>query len=194
MHHSFSIRKETTTTLSAWLQGGCNTCLYRTFIHVTRQVYPYQQQDHRNHNYNQHHMYSRLFSTDSSFSLSVTLSSLVPCHASTFTSPQHRSHCHVRQQQAFTTSALTSSSISPDNKTSSNNNSMTTEPQISPDKDTDPATALQSLKQLIDEHGWDLDSAGTGISKTYWFKTYTKCLVSRNCTPFENFRPSIYQQ
>lgn len=58
-----------------------------------------------------------------------------------------------------------------------NNGSTTVQPQFLLAKDVNMPTALQSLNQLIQEHDWTLDSTGTGISKTYWFKTYTKCLV-----------------
>lgn len=34
-----------------------------------------------------------------------------------------------------------------------------------------------SLRVLLAEKEWVLDDEGTGVSKTYWFKTYTKCLV-----------------
>jgi hypothetical protein len=53
-------------------------------------------------------------------------------------------------------------------------------PKISPQfsSDTDITTNNQLLNRLINDHSWILDVDGMGLSKTYWFKTYTKCLVS----------------
>lgn len=33
------------------------------------------------------------------------------------------------------------------------------------------------LQSLLEEEQWDLDEEGMGVVKTYYFKTYTKCLV-----------------
>ena len=95
--------------------------------------------------------------------------------------PQNKTRQYIQQKAAFTISGSTANlkmindgvkSINNDN-----NGSTTVQPQFLLAKDVNMPTALQSLNQLIQEHDWTLDSTGTGISKTYWFKTYTKCLV-----------------
>lgn len=50
-------------------------------------------------------------------------------------------------------------------------------------ENVNPEQLLAPLQSLLEEKQWNLDEEGMGVAKTYYFKTYTKCLV-RSCHPF----------
>lgn len=50
-------------------------------------------------------------------------------------------------------------------------------------EDMNPEQLSAPLQSLLEEKQWTLDEEGMGVAKTYYFKTYTKCLV-RFCRSF----------
>ena len=51
------------------------------------------------------------------------------------------------------------------------------DPKFSPGADEE--RLLEELDALLKE-GWTLDEEQTGLEKTFYFKTYTKCMVRRS--------------
>lgn len=44
-------------------------------------------------------------------------------------------------------------------------------------ENVNPEQLSAPLQSLLEEEQWSLDEEGMGVAKTYYFKTYTKCLV-----------------
>jgi hypothetical protein len=44
-------------------------------------------------------------------------------------------------------------------------------------ENANPEQLSAPLQSLLEEEQWTLDDEGMGVAKTYYFKTYTKCLV-----------------
>lgn len=53
-------------------------------------------------------------------------------------------------------------------------------------ENANPEQLSAPLQSLLEEKQWTLDEEGMGVAKTYYFKTYTKCLV-RSCPSFLYF-------